>query len=304
VKKPNFFIVGAPKCGTTALSEYLRAHPNIFMSWPKEPHYFADDFDRFRRIKTLDEYRDIFRPANETHLAVGEASVWYLYSSVALKNIKKFNEQAKIIVMLRNPLDFVQSLHAELVACFFENQIDLNSAWNLQSSRKEQKNIPSTCQDESFLQYAQVARFGDQIERLFNVFPKEQIKIILLEDFSKSTRAVYEEILDFIDVPSDGRSEFPKINMRREIKVAWLAKMLYHPPAPLKWLERTVKNSLESMGIREFGFWHKFLNMNTKPLQTKPISPDFRRELIDEFRDDIEKLSQLLKMDLRYWIAE
>ncbi|MGB3639413.1 MAG: sulfotransferase [Rivularia sp. (in: cyanobacteria)] len=74
--KPNFFIVGAPRCGTTALSEYLRSHPNIYVSQPKEPHYFAADLDNCRFTKTLEEYLSLFKFADSSHMAIGEASVF------------------------------------------------------------------------------------------------------------------------------------------------------------------------------------------------------------------------------------
>ena len=73
--RPNFFIVGAPKCGTTALSHYLRQHPRIFFSLPKEPHYFATDLPRYRMVTHEPAYLEYFRGAGPQHTAVGEGSV-------------------------------------------------------------------------------------------------------------------------------------------------------------------------------------------------------------------------------------
>lgn len=301
MKKPNFFLVGAPKCGTTALSEYLRAHPNCFVSWPKEPHYFAENLGSYRRIETYDDYVSLFSSASESHLAVGEASVWYLYSPIAIRNIYEFNSQAKIVVMLRNPVDVVQSLHSQLLNAFIEDKKDFETAWRLQALRKEGKEIPSTCLEESFLQYAQAGKFGDQIERLYGVFPREQVKVVLLEDFARSTREVYEETLTFLGVPLDGRTEFPRIMSRREIKVEWLGKIMIYKPFPFNWIERKTRDLLKVIGIREFGLWHKILDMNTKNVSPKPLRPDFRRELIEEFKEDIRKLSNILGRDLKDW---
>ena len=303
MKKPNFFIVGAPKCGTTALSEYLRAHSNVFVSWPKEPHYFAENLGSYRRTENYDDYIDLFRAANEKHIAVGEASVWYLYSSVAMRKIYEFNNQAKIIVMLRNPIDFVQSLHFQLLRDSSEDKIEFEIAWRLQSLRREGKEIPSTCLEKSYLQYSQMGRFGEQVERLFGVFPREQVKVILLEDFSRSTRKVYEEILAFLGVPSDGRLEFPRINTRRENKVKWLAKILNTKPFPFDWIENKAKKLLKVIGIREYRFWHKIIDKNTRNVSTKSLTPAFRCELIEEFKEDIERLSKLLGRDLKNWIT-
>ena len=86
-KKPNFFIVGAPKCGTTALASYLNEHSKIFVSNPKEPHYFATDFPRYRLYDSLKQYLDIFNDAKSENVAIGEASVFYMYSRGYKKNI-------------------------------------------------------------------------------------------------------------------------------------------------------------------------------------------------------------------------
>ena len=104
-RRPNFFIVGAPKCGTTAMTTYLRDHPQIFMPLQKEPHYFAEDYPIFREVWTEKQYLHLFRSADSSHLAVGEASVWYLYSDHALPRIKAFAPDARIIVQVRNPVD-------------------------------------------------------------------------------------------------------------------------------------------------------------------------------------------------------
>jgi hypothetical protein len=113
--KPNFFIVGAPKCGTTALYEYLQPHPRIFLSRIKEPHYFARDLGSYPRIKTAQEYAGIFAESTSEHLALGEASVYYLRSAVAIPLIREFNPAARLIAMFRNPVDMVYSLHSQLL---------------------------------------------------------------------------------------------------------------------------------------------------------------------------------------------
>jgi hypothetical protein len=106
---PNFFIVGAPKSGTTALHTYLGMHPEVFMG-PKEAHFFAPDV----RIEPLDsdKYFEGFVGA-EGKACIGEASVFYLYPEKAAAAIHEFNPNAKIIVMLRNPVDLLYSLHSQ-----------------------------------------------------------------------------------------------------------------------------------------------------------------------------------------------
>ena len=147
--KPNFFIVGAPKCGTTALYEYLRPHPNIFMSEVKEPHFFAKDFGAYPRIKTLREYNAIFAGSTEEHLRVGEASVYYLRSSVAIANIHEFNPEARLIAMFRNPVEMVHSFHSQLLYISEETVADFETAWRLQERRSRGLDLPPAIRSPS-----------------------------------------------------------------------------------------------------------------------------------------------------------
>ncbi|QYO62225.1 sulfotransferase family protein [Leptolyngbya sp. 7M] len=109
--KPNFFIIGLPRCGTTSLSYYLRSHPDVFFPEPlfKEPHFFSPDVYP-QQIKTEAEYLKIFERANNAK-RIGEASVFYIFSDFARENIQRFNPEAKIIIIIRQPVEFMISLH-------------------------------------------------------------------------------------------------------------------------------------------------------------------------------------------------
>ena len=118
--KPNLFIVGQPKSGTTALHQFLGQHPEIFMSSIKEPHFFCSDFhlesdraygkQRFFDFRNESAYLQIFAKAEGAEIA-GESSTNYLYSQVAAEKIYNFNPDAKIIIILREPAKFLYSLH-------------------------------------------------------------------------------------------------------------------------------------------------------------------------------------------------
>lgn len=241
-KIPNFFIAGMPKSGTTALYEYLRAHPNIFMSSLKEPHFFATDLTflfakdaPYRCVDNLDEYLKLFESVSDKHYAVGEASIWYLFSKEAIKNIYKFNNKAKIIAILRNPLDLVYSLHSYLVYAFNENEKDFKKAWYLQKERGKGHKLPKQGVHLGFLQYAQVGKLGEHVERLKYIFPNEQVKLILFDDFKSSPKAVYEDVLSFLEVPSDGRTDFPPpVNENPVHKISWLGFLFQRPPRILR----------------------------------------------------------------------
>src|SRR5271154_5759385 len=108
--RPNFFIIGGPKCGTTSLVSWLGQHPDIFIPREKELNFFNSD--DYRIITSLDDYEDCFAMAKDK-LAIGEATVWYLYSDEAVPNILQYQPDARFIVMFRNPMEMAPALHME-----------------------------------------------------------------------------------------------------------------------------------------------------------------------------------------------
>ncbi len=196
--RPNFFIVGAPKCGTTALYEYLHPHPNIFMPQVKEPHFFASDLGTYPAIKTLEDYTRLFAESTERHTRVGEASVYYLRSSTAIRNIHEYNPDARIIAMFRNPVDMVHSLHSQLLYWSYETESNFERAWRLQDRRRQGHDVPRSCPEPKLLQYKEIGSFGTQTERLFSSFPRAQVKLIMYEEFAASPQTVYDEVIEFL----------------------------------------------------------------------------------------------------------
>ena len=297
--KPNFFIVGAPKCGTTALYEYLKAHPNIFMCTPKETHYFATDLPNKRQVQTLQEYIHLFDGASENHLAVGEASVWYLYSDEAIQNIRSFNPGAKIIVMLRNPVDFVYSSHSEALHCNTEDVRDFNEAWDLSDKRAQGLKVPQHCNEVKFFYYDKIGKFGAQVEKLLDIFPREQVKIIFFDDFIGQTSLVYKEVLDFLGLPDDQRSGFPAINKNKRHKIQWLANITRTPP---KALVSTIMKCKKLMGIKKLGVNDFIDKVNIKIEPRKKLDREVVKKIVEAYRLDVMKLSKITGRDLMHWL--
>ncbi len=298
---PNFFLAGAPKSGTTALSVYLRGHPNVFLPGLKEPHFFADDLSHFRRPETEDAYRALFARAGADHLAVGEASVWYLFSSAAMGRIREFNAQAKIILMFRNPVDFLPSLHADLLFAFYEDRTDFEEAWDLQADRRAHRHLPKRCLAPQFLQYREVAMFGDQLERLMTVFPPSQVYCIIYDDLIRDPGAVYRDVLGFLGLLDDGRRVFERINPSKTHRWESLGALLMHPPPVL----RAPWNALKKIcgpGISRVS--ENLIRANATPRRPQALSPDFRLRLQREFAADVEKLSRMTGRDLSFWTRD
>lgn len=300
--KPTFVIAGAPKTGTTALSEYLRAHPNVYMSWPKEPHYFAEDFPNKRAMVTEAEYLALFDGATEQHMAIGEASVFYLSSDVALKKLREFCPAVKIIVMFRNPVDFLQSMHAQLVYNREEDEVDLESAWRLIDQRRAGQRIPASCREPKMLEYDELANFGAQYERLLSVFPKEQVLTIFFEDFVRDPAAAYASVLQFLGLPEYRLPEFRPVNERKVHRIGWIGNFTQHPPE-LPLVRPLVRFAKRALGVSELGLMDRIRNWNRKTPTKRTVDPQFRRELLNFYRTDIETLARLTQRDLAAWFA-
>jgi hypothetical protein len=298
--KPSLFIVGAPKCGTTALYEYLRQHPNIFMSKVKEPHFFAQDLGTYPRIKSLEEYTDLFAESTPQHLRVGEASVYYLRSATAIANIHAFNPDARIIAMFRNPADMVYALHSQLLYVGEETVADFESAWRLQERRRQGLDLPPRSRGAFLLQYAEFGRFGSQTERLLSVFPRAQVKLILYDDFTRSTQQVYDEVIEFLGIPHDGRTEFPRINENKQARMTWLQHFSRKPPPMLSKAFRSLKEAKGTQWLSAVK--NAVMDLNTVRTRRAPLSAELRAELVDTFGAEIALLSRILNRDLSHWV--
>ncbi len=296
-RRPNFFIVGAPKCGTTAMTTYLRDHPQIFMPLQKEPHYFAEDYPIFREVWTEKQYLHLFRSADSSHLAVGEASVWYLYSDHALPRIKAFAPDARIIVQVRNPVDLVYSYHSQALRALNEDVDDFWSAWQLQSERRAGRHIPPTCRMPQLLQYEAHGQLGTYVRRLLTIFPAEQVHVVVFDDLVADSRRVYCDTLAFLGVPDDGRLTFRRVNEHMAVRSQRVARVLQRPPRLVRWAIR----QRTRLGIRPMGLLKQARLANWQAAQRAPMPPDVRRELIAVFSAEIDLLEQLLHRDLSQW---
>ena len=305
---PNFFLLGAPKCGTSALYEYLREHPGIFIPRLKEPHFFSADFREFGLVQTEEDYRQLFAECDPEHSACGEASVFYLYSSVAVRQILAFNPAAKFLVVVRNPVEMYPSLHAEFVNAFYEDETDCEAAWRLQAARLRGDRIPDLCKETWMLQYADICSLGEQVARLVSQVPAAQRKIIVYDDFKRSPRAVYEGVLLFLGLPPDGRTEFPPVNERKSFKYGWIARFLQSPPRFMQKTRKRLKRSYYLRGSLLGRMTYRVLEwsrqFNSRKTGRSELSPEFAAELAEAFRDDVQLLSSILQRDLSHWLAD
>ncbi len=293
MKTPNFFIVGAPKCGTTAMYEYLAAHSDIYMPTFKEPHFFAEDMPERRQITSMDRYESLFPHTSQQYRRQGEASVFYLFSDVALRRIREFNPDAQLIIMLRNPVDMALSLHNQFLFTGREDVPEFARAWQLQDKRKGGVAVPAGCDDPQLLQYREVVALGSQVERALKIFPREQIHVVFFDDFVQDTRGEYEKLLKFLDVPSDGRTEFRKINPRKASRMRWLMNL---DQRLLGKVPLGVIQMWRSLRLNVFKKW-----LMRKEVDSLRRDEDLLRQIHAEMRPEIDKLSDLTGRDLDPW---
>ncbi len=300
MKKPNFFIIGAPKCGTTTLNNILRSHPQIFVPLSFEPQFWCSDFPEIIDY-TTETYLDLFKDADANHLAVGEKSTIYLYSEMAVKNILDFDPDARLIVMLRNPVDLVYSWHSQLFFSYMENNSNFERAWALQDSRLAGKNISEHCKLPFSLQYREIGRLGKYIERLYATAPRAQVMTILMDDFHADNRKIYAEVLEYLGVPFAPMQDPRHLNANRRHRSRLLGSLLAHGTSSnLRRIGRTIAGL---PGLRKLPIKRTLAELNKTEVKREPLSAEFRQMLIEEFREDVLKLEQLIERDIQHWLA-
>ena len=298
MKKPNFFIIGAPKCGTTSLAAWLAEHPTIYMSPVKEPHFFCSDFNVVI-IPNEAEYYRLFKKAGDQHMAVGEASTSYLYSQVAVPRIERELPGAKYIVMVRNPVEMAYSLHDHYIFWGIEHIRDFETAWRLSPERRAGRMVSRWCSEPRLLDYQSTCKLGEQLERLFSIVPRERVLVLVLDDIKENPRQEYLKVLGFLGVSDDGRQAFPVKNPAKERRRPKLYKVL-------RLIGRASRKTKQLLGIptnRGTGILKAINNINVKyrPRPSMPIQ--LRKELTEYFRPDIEKLGGLLGRDFSHWLS-
>jgi len=293
MKRPNFFIVGAPKCGTTALYEYLQRHSQIYL-YSKELYFFGSDFTFRQPRPSLEYYLSLYENVDK-EIAIGDASVWYLYARYAAREIHQFNPQAKIIVLLRKPSDVLYSLHSQQ---FYNGNEDIESfekALAAEADRKKGLRLPPLigCPYEA-LYYSEVVRFSEQLKRYLEVFGREQVKVILFDDFIKKTDVIYGETLSFLGVDTSFKTSYERINANKKIRNVRLRNLLKkRSPALIK----TAKMLFPSRRLRQ-KVLAKLWQANTSYQERPPLDSKLRQQLDEQFRSEVVHLSNLLQQDL------
>ena len=299
--QPSFFIVGAPKCGTTALSKYLNCHPQVFIPELKELHFFDTDLNTPKRAKTLDHYLGLF--ASGTDKICGEGTTTYLYSKTAAQEIYRFNPTAKIIIMLREPVEMMYSFHSQLLFNGSSETVDdFKDAIALEPIRKAGHQVPSRCSEPSLLFYRDIAKFSEQVHRYLDIFGPDQVKILLFREFVENTAIAFRDSLDFIGADPSFEMEFVPMNANKKVRNKKIQDMVKYPPSRILEIGKYFI-PLPQAQRRQLLEWCKqqIGRANTQHLTRPTLDPAFRAQLVQDLKPEIQTLAKLINRDLSYW---
>ena len=274
--------------------DYLRQHPQVFMPFHKEPLYFGEDLHhRYGRL-TPPEYAALFRNARPEQ-RVGEASAWYLYSSSAAREICEASPDARIIIMLRNPVDVMYAQHSQLLFNGQEEITDFAEALGAEKDRIAGRRLPSGPIRPENLFYRRMACFADQVDRYQRIFGTERVHVIVHDDLRVDTPGVYRQTLRFLDVDDSFVPVFRRSNANKQIRSRVVQRLVYDPPllpGIASWLRRhpwahTIRN--------------RVVAANSIQAPRAPMDPVLRARLTSEFAPEVRRLEALISRDLSAW---
>jgi hypothetical protein len=300
---PNFLVIGAAKCGTDSLCDYLGQHPEIYMCPNKEPNFFVADgkaeipyrgqgdreaikqWDMW--VSSLDRYQALFADVSGEK-AIGEGTTWYLYDETVPARIQHYIPEAKLIAILRNPADRAYSAYTMLLRDGRESIRDFAQALAAEDERVRRSWEP-------MWHYTRLGFYYPQLKRYFDTFRTAQIHVVLYDDFNTRPREVLRDLYRFLDVDDEFE---PDTSERRNVSLV-PKNHTYHQliagQNPLKAAVKAVLPSDFRQRLRT-----RLVSQNLS--RPEPLPEAIRRQLVETFRPDILKLQKLLDRDLSRWL--
>ncbi len=315
--RPNFIIIGAARSGTTALHRHLSQHPQIYMSPVKEPRFFAfeseadlqfsgpGDLELHRStIVSLENYEALFDDVADEP-AIGEASPVYLCSPKAAMRMKSLVPEARLIAILRHPVERAYSHFMLLVRQGAETLTDFSEALQVEAQRAHDN-------WEYRWRYKELGFYSVQLKRYFDAFDRSRIKICLYEEFDADPQRVLREIYRFLVVDETFVAD---TSVRYNISGVPRSKVLH---AALSKLQKSTQatfdpaprnDSDETTIVRRLGQSSLLeaarragIGLINSNLAKPPLAPDVRKQLLAEYKEDILTLQYLIQRDLSRWL--
>lgn len=285
---PDVLIIGAPKCGTTSLFQYLGDHPQIYASPEKEPHFYSyvDEERPHWGTGSLEDYTALFREAGSDQLCL-EASTWYLYSRTAARKIRHYAPDTKCIALLRQPVDRAYSSWS------FRVQQGWESLSFEEAIAAEQKRIREGALWD--VHYLHAGHYYEQVRRFYEELGRDHVRVFFFDDFTDDSDAVVEETLSFLGLGSARSVDTDTTHNPTRLPRSRIVDRLRETELLRRVARAALPESIRSVLRRRLQTW------NEKP--RPPLDPTVRNALTERVRPNIERLEDLLGVDLSRWVA-
>jgi hypothetical protein len=294
---PNCFLVGAPKSASTSLARFLRERPGGFVPTKKELCWLAPDVYVENKLMTRAEYLAFFAEAPEEAVCVAEASPMYLYSSEAPRQIAALNADARIVIVLRDPVQLVRSMHRQNVESRIEPFFELESALGAESLRTAGIPVPRHQKHttHAFLRYTAIGSYAPQLQRYFAVFPRQQIHVMIFERLLSAQQEELSRLLAFLGLGVDGELRLPLENPTVAIRNSFATRLVAQPPASARRFARLLPRSLRG----KVAHWVWRSHVQTDISQALPTR--LEAYLRNFFAADTRAVENLLGLELPEW---
>jgi len=283
-KKPDFFILGAAKCGTTSLHYYLNQHPEIYLSPVKEPCFFCDEF---QIVKEEEQYLQLFDGVT-TETAVGEASHVYFTSPGTPELLHRLFPDARFILIFRHPADRAYSLYHHMKRFGFETAKTFERALEIEEKRMHSVSFKENCPQYMYnFLYFHSGLYGEQIERYFSLFSRERFHLLTLKQLQQDTQAEMEAIFRFLNVSESFSPQLEEKNKGMAARFPVVEKVLS---------SRRLVNFLSANSILK-----RIALGPVKKLffsDIPPVRPETRRHLASLYSNDLNLFQELTGLDL------
>ncbi|MFZ3583982.1 hypothetical protein ACOI1H_17670 [Loktanella sp. DJP18] len=287
---PNFYVIGAPKCGTETVASWLQMHPDVFVPNRALPNFHAHDFAD--SIADAGYYASLYLGVQS--IAIGEVSPWYLTSQVAVSNILSTNPDARFIVCLRNPIDMAWVLHSAAVADAREHVLDFSVAWAMSHIRRQGRGARYGV-DPKTIDYSGLSSVGDQLLRLSGQVESNKIHVVFLDDVLSSPANTWADLQSFLEID------------HHDIPNYTIEDFLVERPLPgFHALVRRLADTKGAILPQRFLRWGLADRINGWNRRTGTLieMPDLMRQRVaDYLSDDIGMLSAITDRDLSHWVC-
>jgi hypothetical protein len=309
MRVPDFFIVGSPKTGTTALYAMLGRHPQIYQPKLKEPRFLASDMSAHPRHadgprelgypQTLEEYLALFGEATAEQRA-GEATSMYLWSRRAADQIADLQPNARIIAILREPSSFLRSLHVAFLNGGNESEKDLRRAIELEGPRREGRHIARHSHRPQLLQYSEHVQYVEQLQRYHARFRPEQVLVLIYDDFRADNEGTVKRVLKFLEVDEGISLPRSKANVTsyspRSPQAKHMMLTLYRGKRPLARSTRAALKTVTTVRMRKAT--REVIRSQVLRTGVPPSDESFLLELRRRYKPEVLALSEYLDRDL------